>query len=777
MVTNSPASVCRAAETRPVSHVLDSVAFGVAASEAAHSTVAELSDIVTGGVGQPARRLLPHEPVTWQGGSLTFSLKVDPSSANYVTFKLWGSDASAVASRLLLSSNGLAIGYRDQGDYDIVNQVEAMPLYPGRFVYVTLPLPPSLTNGKTTLSITLSAIGPIYPYGGSFEQRQKPFSAPSRGVYAAYSSTSAYFELPASERQGGAPVYAVRPSPGPETMDKVRNRVNTFALKLTGQPVKQEMATPKEISGVPVFLATAYETPWCSVYHDGKTLQKIVQVGDAFAIAQSRDSNFVGSDWCGAGPLGWALLRVYPALDASGALAENIALPSGKSVPRRQAWADTLRASVDYWRDHRRFYTNQSMIVDQYIYTANEGLRLLDPSRARPKDEVLAYLYQATGIQPWLGSETSERSGGGGDLPEGGFTATPYGRNYSLMTEKGLGRELGFVSGYGETVLHFGSDIYRLTGDEKLRAQLIKMAHARAPFRYPLADHDGYKAMVLEAITDNRNGHYPGDVAYGAHHGSRESEPMEVAALTKDPQIVGVAQQELADNQYFSYLTSHLTVGDPFQVYGLLTAVDDYDIVSKLPASTYRLPMTDGQPDYVWADEGDAVVAVKHGDRRMYFNFYYRAERAINGLVRIHDMTATAERIVTARSQFEYTPSGSEYTRPDWVDGIRGTGFPPPGTTLHQAWAGEKMPIQKRPADAILPKYGDWGPYLGRADFYSLAYGSYVIGLNTNASKSYKLTVPKGGKAVKDLATGKTVKGTGAITVGPKSTVVLYVEP
>jgi hypothetical protein len=250
---------------------------------------------------------------------------------------------------------------------------------------------------------------------------------------------------------------------------------------------------------------------------------------------------------------------------------------------------------------------------------------------------------------------------------------------------------------------------------------------------------------------------------------------MEVAALTLDPTVVGMARQELADNQYFAYITSHLNTSDPNLLYGLLNAVGDYPVVAKLPRTGYRLPMTDGQPDFVWADEDDAVVAIKHGDERLYFNFYYRAERAINGLVRIHDMTPSVERIVTARSQYEYTASGHEYVRDDWTDSMRGVGFPPPGSTIHQAWTGETMPIQARPDDAQVPKYGDWGPFLGKADFYSLTYGNYVIGLNTTASKSYTLNLPEGVHSAIDLATGKSRTILGPITVAPKSTVVLQI--
>ena len=772
MAFSSPSS--RATVSRPAH--LDSVYFGDVASERRHAVVTESSDTLTGGLGQSARRLLPLTPQTYHGGALTFTMKVDPTALNYVTFKFWGSDKGEAAGRLLLYSEGKQIGYRDQGDYDVVNQVEDTPIYPGRFVYITLPLPPSLTHGKSAISLTLEPIGWIFQYGPTFDKRQKPFTVPSRGIYAAYTGTAPCFEPPSGEPQGTPPSVTVRPSPGPETMDAVRNRVNTFASQLTANAPIRDITESHNDTNQIMFLAKAYQTPWCSVHSDSKTLLKVALIGDQFAILHGRNPGYVGEGWLGAGPLGAALMYVYPALESAGLLDQSINLADGKTETRRRAWAETLLASVLFWQAHRRAYTNQSMIVDTYIYTANEGLRLLDPSLALPKERVLGFLYQAMGIEPWLGSITDGKSGGGTDLPEGAYSEHPYGRSYYVVTSKGLGRELGYVAGYGETVVHWGSDIVRFTGDRKLRAQLAKMTRARAPFRYPLPDGDGYQAMVLESIIDNRSGHYPGEVAYSASHGARETEPLEAAVLTRDPVVIGMARQDLKDNQYYEYLNSHLTTGDPAQVEGLLNAVDDYEIFAKLPETHYQFPMTEGQPDFVWADEDNAVVAIKHGDRRMYFNFYYRAENAINGVVRIHDISPQVERIATAHSHYEYTPSGHEFIRPDYIDIMRGVGNPPPGEAIHQAWAGEKLPIQKRPDDATVPAYGDWGPFLGKADFYSLVYGNYVIGLNDSATKSYPLSLPEGVRSIKDLTTGKSRPASLPIAVAPKSTIVLYVE-
>ncbi len=84
------------------------------------------------------------------------------------------------------------------------------------------------------------------------------------------------------------------------------------------------------------------------------------------------------------------------------------------------------------------------------------------------------------------------------------------------------------------------------------------------------------------------------------------------------------------------------------------------------------------------------------------------------------------------------------------------------------------MPIAKRPDDATSPKYGDWGPFLGKAALYSLQYGDYLIGMNTTENHSWTLHVPPGYSHAPELIAGKEMDLTGDVTVPPLSTVVLY---
>ena len=101
------------------SAMTDVLGFGNAASERLHAFEGAGSRTITGGLGEPARRLLPRDPHDWQGGSASFALKTDPERPNYFTIKLWGSDVTD--NRLVLFCAGKQIGYRHLGDVDILD--------------------------------------------------------------------------------------------------------------------------------------------------------------------------------------------------------------------------------------------------------------------------------------------------------------------------------------------------------------------------------------------------------------------------------------------------------------------------------------------------------------------------------------------------------------------------------------------------------------------------------------------------------------------------------
>ena len=127
------------------------------------------------------------------------------------------------------------------------------------------------------------------------------------------------------------------------------------------------------------------------------------------------------------------------------------------------------------------------------------------------------------------------------------------------------------------------------------------------------------------------------------------------------------------------------------------------------------------------------------------------------------------------RQEEQFEPSGLEYTRPDWINmGFGGGGQRYPGD-LHSAHAGEKLPIAKVPA-GVKFKPGDENVYAGRAQFYRLQYGSYLIGMNSTTDKTFDLAVPAGFASAPELVSGKTIELSGPVKVAPRTTVILYLK-
>jgi hypothetical protein len=752
--------------------VLDMLQFGNDGSEKTHDLDSDHSIVNTGGLNETARQLLPLDSPGWRGGKVAFTMKVDPARQNYFTARFWGSDVTE--NRLVLYCDGKQIGWFHLGEIETLDagNEDGTPAYNDRFFYHTSPLPLSLTTGKTELKCEIRAMGRIWGYGGTWELYQKDMTTLSRSIYRVYTHTQDCFVPPADEKQGVAPVTpTVRPSPGPEVLDQVKQVVN-------GE-IDRELTAEKPLTEIEMqFLAEAYHIKWCDACQKPEVISQVAKGLDNLYALWKGDPKVMDNapgayngGWLRFGPAGAAVALLgaplQPVLDQ----------PCGDSgVARRAAWSEMLQASRDDARHNRRLYTNQSMIVDLNAYRANRGVAAIDPNQALPESQVLDYLYQSVGIKPWLGSDTDNGP------------AKPMGDNYWELTSKGLSKELGFVGYYGE-VIDWVTSIYDATrpvtadgfgpGDDKIKQQLIKIAKARGVFRYPMLDADGNRAMRIEAIVGWRDeGHYPGNIAY-AERESWDGSALYVVAETLDPTLVGYAHQMFADNQFFATLdhslknnTKNLRV-----VAGLLGVPDQYDAVKAQAASTSRLPMSWDQPDFAWTDEEDGVVGVKHGHEIFYASVYWRARNGINFTARIHDTTPTYDRIAEVRQDEEFQPSGETYTYKDWVNfgfGNGGVHIPYP-KDMQQAMAGVTVPVAKTPDGVNFPP-GEENPFAGRADFYLCRYGNFLVEMNSNKQAAHAVVVPKDLqlKNAPDLVSGKTLDLIAAPSIPPATTVILY---
>ena len=739
---------------------IDTLSFGEATSEQNHALTMQNSDSVAGLLSQNARRLLPLEPQSWEGGTLNFTMKLDPALPNYFTIKLSGDDITE--NRLLLLMDGKQIGYRHLGDVEQLDFGTGEPAYAGRFFYNTTPLPLAMTRGKTRANFQIRSSGRIWGYGNTFEQYQKNQTEPSRGIYRVYTHTNGYFVPPSEEKQGVAPIKAPdREEPGPQVLADLKTRVNREIDKqLKGDKPLDQMRMQ--------FLAQAYGVNWTDAYHNPRVVQRLSDSLDALFVAYRKNPRLATSDpatwnaeWFGFGPAAEAIVllqdQLKPIFDG------EIDDENGARITRRAAYSEMLQAARDWHRENRRQYTNQSMINDLYgIYWANRGLQVLAPQRALPENQALRYLYESIGLEPWLGSEKA------------GVPQKPLGDHYLQLTEKGLTRELGYVGTYGE-VLDWVAQIYdatRLTpnapGDAKIKAQLIKIARARAAFRHPALDAEGRRAMRLEQIVGWRDSHYPGVIAYG-QRASWDGAPLQTAASTLDPTLVGYAQQMLDDNQFFAALQEQMKDGGFRVTSGLLPWPDQYEIINAQAPSAQRLPMSQ-QSDLVWSDEENGVVAIKRDNEILYASLYWRARYGINNLARVHFITPRFDRIAVVHQESQFTPSGLTYTERDRTNAAFSDGLPKYPGEWHSAHAGQILPIAKIPA-GIAFQPGQENIYAGKAEFYQLHYGPYFIAMNTTQDKTFDCTAPTNAR---NLVTKQDVKTGQLLKVAPRSTVVLY---
>jgi len=183
--------------------------------------------------------------------------------------------------------------------------------------------------------------------------------------------------------------------------------------------------------------------------------------------------------------------------------------------------------------------------------------------------------------------------------------------------------------------------------------------------------------------------------------------------------------------------------------------------------------MTPTQPDFVFSDEQDGVVAIKNGDDVLYASLYWRARNAVNFLAKVHYLTPTVEHDATVWETAQLDDSGMKFTRDDRVIEAQTRRHEDNRGDVQQALQGETLPIAKIPA-GVKFRPGDESVYAGKADFYTLRYGPYLIALNTTTDRSFDVTVPADMKEAKELVTKQSVTTGQSLSVKPRTTAVIW---
>ena len=128
----------------------------------------------------------------------------DPAKQNYITIKLWGSDTTPAFLYLYEPARGHEPrNYYEQSRPELDYQ-GGDPISPGRFVYVTYPIPLSMTQGRTSVALELNAARHV--------GAQLAAGETSRPIYAAWTHAARMLNLSGSDVQSSKPV-PVAPTP------------------------------------------------------------------------------------------------------------------------------------------------------------------------------------------------------------------------------------------------------------------------------------------------------------------------------------------------------------------------------------------------------------------------------------------------------------------------------------------------------------------------------------------------------------------------------------
>ncbi|MBP8604224.1 MAG: hypothetical protein KBI46_00095 [Phycisphaerae bacterium] len=662
--------------------VLDGIVFGDTHSESAHSVLAPMTAIETGGLGQPCRRLSA-------SGSITFTLACDPVRQNYVTVKLWGSDVVNGTQYLYLYDAAGRIGtYQD--DWPEIAVWTSQPPFPGRFVYSTYLIPKQLTSAKTQVTLTLADA--------------------QLGIYGVYSHVDAFFN-PLGEVHGQHPGPGpVRPAGWRSPYDQLVYQANLgIAEFLTWQkygPAWNAAVAagnaPAVITGAITFdgrggspswtvqqwkediyarftggnlvclqaleaYAVAYNSPWSNYYHNPELLDRIVKGLDFFRIAQGANGAF-GNPWgllwiggpnrvngahClegfGVHALAEAFLQIHSYISPAvmNELVDEDDNPDTPPVTRKTSYINLFKGIINHMLTDRGHAPNQDRAQVHAMYKSNQCLKILSPAEAWPESTARQWIYEAIGALP----------------------CPVYGGYWE--SQKGLALEVhgtingGYCGSYGTAAISFIYPYGVMTGgqDALVNSIFSKEVDAFANYLYQDNDSDGFAGLVNESVISWRPNKYPG-VQFpspGAFNG------LAYAALYLNNQnAVRILQKYLENRRLYTLDCSASAVAAHYEDNTIETIkmVNLFKQVEALAPTNARLPMEAGDT-FAWADEQAAGLAVYHNGSRLYMTLNWRhdycsgcsrsaANAIANNIARIHYTTDTIDRIANVQMKTPY---------------------------------------------------------------------------------------------------------------------------
>ncbi|MGP4090475.1 Tat pathway signal protein [Streptomyces sp. KR55] len=524
----------------------------------------------------------------------------------------------------------------------------------------------------------------------------------------------------------------------------------------------------------------------------------------------------------------------------------------GGPLTRRAAWERVLKANFDYARSRLSYIYNQVMYTYEGAWEAHEGLRVIGSRCYEGKARSHRIVGESLGWEPFLGEEVLAGPDGQeldlfhslfyhdqtarwtedyikyvikglakSKLDKDGNVVRrlPLGRHYTTMTEAGHTRENGYVANYGEATNYLPEWFHRTwghEGDEELNDRILELAlrnlHARSHARMTDLDADLKRTMRMEMVIDERNTNYPGFPSYVlrisegkllhyvslarhiADHPDRYAGKEWRTTRAYAREAVGLAQQQIADQQYFGNFSA-VTAKNKYdlelgETWAWLKAHEPTGIVHPhtdfayyTPAELTALGVRPGDYErFAWVDVDCMFVSLRDGDTHLWGHLNERQRGfARNG--RLHVRLPDRDHIVqiTTNGRFHYE---DYWARMDNIDVDFMEDQQTGGADAPQALAGEIAPITRQPGVGTVRRenFEADHAYSGYPDLLTARYGPYLFVFNTTRKaygneRRYEVEVPGQGPTVLDLVTGDRLPVRhGRVTVPPKTGLVLRLE-
>jgi len=727
------------------SNALDRINFGDtgrdAYSESSHSFVNMSQPTGTGALGLTYREIAPSTIAGDVGNAadnevLTFIMTCNPSLQNYLTIQIWGSDTTADVIYLYTTSQGYLVSNYYATNVPELDFQETDPILPGRFVYKTIPIPLSMTSGKTSVTLTLNS-AQSYDYYGSAPSSTTnlPPGATSRPIYSAFTHTNPYLIVSSSDPQGAAP-SALAATPATynsayfsaiesSLAHYVQSSVNDQAYGSAWTAAVNAGTLPAQIIGYFDFgkhstdsytiaewlnnaaidtsasnnspmqrldmLAYAYVTPnfLTTFYHNSATEQEIVAAFDAYSYMQSLNGCWGGmTAWAGVGANTTSQSNPYgranapcSVIEGAGTWAVGSAIvqmqnDSSFLATLNQDISSTLEPGVLRYKAYQTMLVNHlnflianhghSPNTDQlqgiaYVYT-NLALRVLDKVYGTSLAQSNATMYsnylnvvaglandQYGGIWVSNGGLSLEFHGTGNGSYDGGYGF--YGANYLVRLAKIL-----------------NDNGIETTSSHPVRTAAINTVHAFSNFIYPSLAVSGSNYVNTfreeETLTFRKNLNI-GEINAGTFYiaSAEFNDPYAIHAFYLE-HANGIIQPMSAagpwnDMPAFNSGNADGTVDDYLHWYGDYVTMCNMVNSESDPSGVTFLNET-AHGNGIWADPTGSTITIQNNGEKIALGLNWRplmslgnsgipsgSGEVVNNLARVHDTTATMDRIAT----------------------------------------------------------------------------------------------------------------------------------